>query len=170
MRVRAVVVNYNGGTEVLAAVRSVLASDWPADDLEVVVVDNGSTDGSTAAIEAQLPQVRLVRSPSNLGYPGINQVIDDLTDVDAVLVVNPDTTVAADCLSLLAAALQADPGVGAACPRILLQGGYREAVLSLDGPDRAALDLVDLAHRRPVAPHRTAGAPSLAPRGGLVAR
>ena len=142
MKVRAVIVNYNGGAEVIAGLRSVLASDWPAADLDVVVVDNGSTDGSPAAIEAALPKVRLHRSPGNLGYPAINQVVTDLTGVDAVLIVNPDTVLAPDGIALLAQALDADPGVGAACPRILLEGSYREAVLSLDGPPRASLDLL----------------------------
>ncbi len=139
-RVRAVVVNYGGGEEVLACVRSLLASGWP--DLEVVVVDNGSTDGSPERIERELPEVRLLRSPANLGYPGLNQALEDLTGVDAVLVLNPDAVLEDGCVQALAAALDADPGVGAACPLILLDGGYREVRLALDGPARAGLDLL----------------------------
>ena len=139
-RVRAVVVNYNGGDEVLTCLRSLLASRWS--DLEVVVVDNGSVDGSPARIERELPEVRLFRSPGNLGYPAINQVVEDLTGVDAVLVLNPDAVVEPDCLALLAEALEADPDLGAACPLILLDGAYREVRIGLDGPARASLDLL----------------------------
>lgn len=138
-RVRAVVVNYNGGDEVLGCLRALLASRW--ERLEVVVVDNGSTDGSAERI-AGLDGVRLLRSPSNLGYPGLNAAIRDLTGVDAVLIVNPDAVVAPDCLARLAAALDDDPGLGAACPRILLDGRYREVRFGLDGPPRASLDLL----------------------------
>jgi GT2 family glycosyltransferase len=143
MRIRAVVVNYNGGDEVLACLRALQDSDGV--DLEVVVVDNGSADGSPERIEASLPTVRLVRSPSNLGYPAINNVTNDLTGVDAVAIINPDTVVAPDCLSRLAAALEAEPSIGAACPRILLDGAYREIhisashdveLLALDGAAR----------------------------------
>lgn len=144
-RVRAVVVNYGGGEEVLACVRGLLASTLPdGGTLEVVVVDNGSVDGSPERIEAELPQVRVHRSPGNLGYPAINQVVRDLTGVDAVLVVNPDAVVEPDCLLHLVAALDADPGVGAACPLLLLDGHYRQVVLHLDGPPRASLDLLDV--------------------------
>ncbi|MCA1713191.1 MAG: glycosyltransferase, partial [Actinobacteria bacterium] len=142
MRVRAVVVNYNGGDEVLGSLRALLASTGV--ELEVVLVDNGSWDGSPERVEAELPDVRVHRSPGNLGYPGINQVVQDLTDVDAVAIVNPDAVVAPDCLSLLACALDADPGVGAACPLILLDGAYREVRIGLDGSARASLDLLDV--------------------------
>ncbi len=139
-RVRAVVVNYNGGEEVLACLRALLASDGPP--LEVVLVDNGSVDGSPERVEAELPAVRLLRSPGNLGYPGLNQALDDLSGVDAVLVVNPDAVVEPGCLPALVAALDADPGLGAACPLIRLDGRYREVRLGLDGPPRAAVDLL----------------------------
>ncbi len=139
-RVRAVVVNYGGGDEVVACVRSLLASDW--DDLDVVVVDNGSTDGSPERIERELPAVRVFRSPGNLGYPALNQVVEDLTGVDAVLVLNPDAVVEPGALRALAAALDADRKVGAACPLILLDGAYREVRLTLDGPPRACVDLL----------------------------
>jgi GT2 family glycosyltransferase len=139
---RAVVVNFNGGPELLDGLRALLASDWEAGRLEVVVVDNGSTDGSLQRVEAELPQVRVVRSPGNLGYPAINQVAEDLDGVDLLAVVNPDAVVEADCLRLLAAALDDDPGLGAACPLILLEGDYREVTLSLDGPPRTSLDLL----------------------------
>jgi len=140
MRIRAVVVNYNGGDEVIACLHALLASE--VDDLEVVVVDNGSIDGSAERVAA-LSGVRLVRSPGNLGYPAINQVVEDLTAVDAVAIINPDAVVGPDCLALLAAALD-DPHVGAACPLILLDGAYREIRFSLDGAPRASLDLLTI--------------------------
>jgi GT2 family glycosyltransferase len=142
MKIRAVVVNFNGGDEVLAGLRALLASEVDA-ALEVVVVDNASTDGSAERIEAELPQVQVFRSPGgNVGYPGINQVIRDLSGVDLVAVVNPDAVVAPDCLQLLADALAKDSGLGAACPLILLEGDYREIHVALDGQPRASLELL----------------------------
>ena len=134
MRVRAVVCNFNGGAEVLACLAALTGLH------EVVVVDNGSTDGSDAAVE-RLPGVRLIRSPGNLGYPGLNQAMTDLDGVDAVLVVNPDAVVEPSCVDALVQALDDDPGVSAACPRILLEGAYRSLVLHVEGP-RPSLDLL----------------------------
>jgi GT2 family glycosyltransferase len=144
MRIRAVVVNYNGGDEIRGCLRALLASERLPDDLEVVVVDNGSVDGSPEWIEAELPQVRLFRSPGNLGYSAINQVVDDLTGVDAVAIVNPDAEVAPDCLAGLAAELADDPRLGAACPLIVLAGDYREVHVGLDLPPGGSLDLLDV--------------------------
>ena len=138
--IRTVVVNFNSA-EILTSLRALLASDLDQPH-DVVVVDNGSTDGSPERIAAELPQVRLVRSPRNLGYPGLNQVLRDLSGVDAVAIVNPDAVVAPDCLKRLFAELEADPGLGAACPLILLEGDYREARFSVDGTDRASVELV----------------------------
>jgi GT2 family glycosyltransferase len=142
MRIRAVVVNYNGGDDVLACLRALLSSDFPAGSLEVVVVDNGSVDGSIERIRSELSDVRIVQSPANLGYPAINQVVEDLAGIDAVAIVNPDAVVDPDCLSRLAAALDADPRLGAACPRIVLDGSYRDVRLGLDGSPRESLDLI----------------------------
>ena len=134
MKVRAVVCNYDGGAEVLACLSALAGVD------EVVVVDNGSTDGSEVAV-GRLPGVRLIRSPRNLGYPGLNQAMTDLTGVDAVLVVNPDAVVEPGCVDALVQALQDDPGLAAACPRILLDGAYRSLVLRVRGR-RPSLDLL----------------------------
>lgn len=139
-RLRVVVVTYEGGPELLTCLRACLASRWPG-PVEVVLVDNGSRDGSVAAVQRALPQVRVITSPGNVGFPGANQALTDLAGVGAVALVNPDAVVAPDCLALLGEALAADPRRGAACPRILLQGRYREVRFGVSGSDRAALDL-----------------------------
>ena len=140
---RAVVVNYNGGDMVAASLRSVLAA-WPAEELDLVMIDNGSTDGSLERVEAELPEVRVVRSPGNLGYPAINQATNDLSGVDLVAIVNPDVVLEPACLKALSGALEADSELGAACPRILLEGEFREVQLSVDGLPGTLVDLVEV--------------------------
>ena len=66
--VSVVVVNWNGGTEVVECIRTVFAQSRPAD--EVIIVDNASTDGSREAIESTFPTARLVRSETNRGFGG----------------------------------------------------------------------------------------------------
>ena len=117
-RVRVVVLNFNGGELVVRAVASILESTTTA-TLDVVVVDNASTDGSAEQVEARFPTVRVVRSPRNTGFPANNLALRDLADVDFVALVNPDAFVEPDWLDPLVAALRDDPQLGAACPLLL---------------------------------------------------
>ena len=66
--VTVVVVNWNGYEDTRRCLRSLGALEY--EPLHVVVVDNGSTDGSAARIESEFADVELVRSPRNLGFAG----------------------------------------------------------------------------------------------------
>ena len=115
-----IVLNFNGGEMVLRAIASVLDTRWPAGALEVVLVDNASTDGSADRVVSQFPAVRVVRSSRNVGFPANNLAMDDLTGIDYVALVNPDAFVDAGWLAPLVDALREDERAGAACPLMLL--------------------------------------------------
>ena len=121
--VRCVVVNFNGGDLVAACVDSLLAEASPDVAVQVVVVDNASVDGSADRLVATHgDRVYLVRNASNEGYVAANagmHAIDGLPDPDHVALVNPDATLEPGCLAALVAALDADPGAGAAAPCML---------------------------------------------------
>ncbi|MDQ6725218.1 MAG: glycosyltransferase family 2 protein [Actinomycetota bacterium] len=129
--VRVVVVNYNGGDLTLACLRSVLRTEWPPERLDVVMVDNGSTDGVSAAVAAELPAVRIVDAGANLGFAGgCNLALADMDGVDHVALLNNDATVDPGWLAPLVDALTADPTVGAACPKILFADRFVDVGLS----------------------------------------
>ena len=117
--VRLVVLNYNGGGHVLRCLEHLQRIDWPNDHLEIVVVDNDSRDGSDRRIEESFDRVRLVRTERNLGFPGNNRALKDLDSITYVGLVNNDAFVEPGWLVPLAAALTGDPGLGAACPKIV---------------------------------------------------
>jgi GT2 family glycosyltransferase len=117
--VRVIVLNFNGGEMVQRAVASVLHSRWPAGALEVVLVDNASSDGSADRVAALFPVVRVIRSSFNAGFPANNLAMDDLAGVDFVALVNPDAFVEPDWLGPLVDTLGNDAGLGAACPLML---------------------------------------------------
>ena len=140
--VRAVVVNYEGGDLALACVRSLLATDWPGDRLEVVLVDNASHDGVAEVLERDLPDVRVVRSTTNRGFAGgCNLAMTDLGETAYVALVNNDATVEPGWLEPLVASLQDDAALGAACPKILLAGRFRDVSLRVPTVRRAGRDL-----------------------------
>lgn len=131
-RVRVVVVDYNGGDLTLDCLRSLVATDWPADALELVLVDNASPQPVIDRVVTELPSVRVIRAAENLGFgAGCNLGLHDLDAIDFVALVNNDATVPADWLAPLVDAF-ADPHIGAACPKILFRDRYHE--IALDAP------------------------------------
>lgn len=114
----AVVVNWNGGGVVLEAVESLLAQDLPG--LEVVVVDNASEDGSPAAIEARFgAQVRLLRSPRNVGWGAGNNLGIRASQAPYVVLLNSDAVAEPGCVRELVAAAEARPRAGMVAAKVL---------------------------------------------------
>ena len=129
-RVRAVVVNYNGGDLTLECLRRLRATEWLRDCFEVVLVDNASSDDVVDRTRAEWPDVKIIASDRNLGFAGgCNLALRDLHNVDAVALVNSDVLVERGWLAPLARALGHNPKVGAACPKILFASRFREVEL-----------------------------------------
>ena len=116
-----VVVNWNGRHLLDACLTSVF-EQHPAPD-RVIVVDNGSTDGSLAHLRTRWPQVVALDAASNLGFSGGNNLgIRDALAAGAeyVLLLNNDAQLLPGALGeLLAGLLEAGPAVWAAAPKIL---------------------------------------------------
>ena len=113
----AVVVNYEAGELLTVCVRSLFADD-SAGPPEVVVVDNGSTDGSITALRAALPDVRVVTAGRNLGYAAAANVGIAATAAPVVAVCNPDLDVVPGTGAAMVARLDAEPDLAALGPRI----------------------------------------------------
>jgi len=119
-RVGIVIVNWNLADDTLACLDSVWGMSYP--NFEVVVVDNGSTDGSVERIAAAHPQTAQIANEENLGFAaGANRGIDWALGQGCayVLVLNSDTTVAPDLLDPMVAAGETDARIGILSPRIL---------------------------------------------------
>jgi len=118
-RVGIVILNWNRRQETLDCLASLGRLEYP--DYEIVVVDNGSEDGSAAAIAERQPAVTLIQAQSNLGFAvGNNLGLEYLrrTRAGYFLLLNNDTEVAPDFLLRLVQAAEADPRVGAVGPTI----------------------------------------------------
>ena len=105
-----VVPAYNEEAGIVAAVKSLAASDYPG--VEVCVVDDGSTDATAALVDGLgLPNVHLLRQP-NQGKPAALNAGISSTHGEIVVMVDGDTLFESDTLSHLVQPF-ADPGVGA---------------------------------------------------------
>ncbi|HEY3094086.1 MAG TPA: glycosyltransferase family 2 protein [Vicinamibacterales bacterium] len=118
----AVLVNYNAGAELERALRSI-SDELAGHPWEAVVVDNASTDGSSAAVEAFAANVRLMSNSANVGFArGVNQGLA-ATKAPFVLIMNPDCRLMAGAIAALRAVLDAHPPCAIAGPRILNPDG-----------------------------------------------
>lgn len=85
---------------------------------EILVIDNASTDGSIEMVEQEFPEVKLIKSPRNLGFAGANNLGIRNASGPLLAFINSDVTVHTGCLQQLAAVLQADPRVGLVGPKV----------------------------------------------------
>jgi GT2 family glycosyltransferase len=116
MRLWAVVVNYRTAADTIACAGALTTVD------QLVVVDNGSDDGSVAALRAALPSARILETGVNLGFSGgcnagIRCALAD--GAERVLLVNSDARVSADCVARLGRLLDERPAVGIVAPAIV---------------------------------------------------
>ena len=116
--VAAVVLNYNGKKVTLETLESLSQMDYPRVDL--VVVDNGSTDGSWEAVAEAFPAVTQVKVEENHGISyGVNHGLRHAMerDYDYVLLLNNDIEVAPDMLTEMVKVAETDPSIGCVGPK-----------------------------------------------------
>ncbi len=132
-RVAVLVVNFNT-IDVLGRCLATLAPGQES-GLEVVVVDNGSADGSPGMVRRDFGWVTLLETGANLGFGGGVNRGAATTAREFLLVLNPDCFVEPDSIVILAGRLAEDPNLGFAGPRIDLgSGAVDHAALRAD-PD-----------------------------------
>jgi N-acetylglucosaminyl-diphospho-decaprenol L-rhamnosyltransferase len=94
--------------------------DW---EVEILVVDNASTDGSSEMVRDEFPQIRLVANDENRGFTAANNQGLALSQGRYLLLLNPDTEIVGDALAAMIGYMQANSEVGALGPRLLNPDG-----------------------------------------------
>jgi N-acetylglucosaminyl-diphospho-decaprenol L-rhamnosyltransferase len=117
-----VIVSWNARDLLKACLRAVFDTlDVPR--TEVIVVDNGSDDGSVEMVRAHFPQVRLIENRQNLGFARANNQAIIGSRGRYVLLLNSDTEVKPGALSKMVRFLDTHPNVGIVGPRLLNTDG-----------------------------------------------
>ncbi len=121
-RVGVLIVNYNAGPWLERGLERLTGNSSGA--LDVVVVDNGSTDGSLDALSGM--HLRIDRAGANLGFgAGMNRAAGR-TDRELLLLLNPDAELAADDLLRLVAELDAHPDAVLVSGRVVDEHGREQ--------------------------------------------
>jgi GT2 family glycosyltransferase len=97
---------------------------------EVVVVDNGSTDGSQQMLREQFPDVQIIQNDSNVGLGKASNQGIEATQAPFVLLLNNDTIVNGPSLDALIDFMASTPDAGAAGGRLLNEDGSFQAAFN----------------------------------------
>ncbi|MEM4523399.1 MAG: glycosyltransferase family 2 protein [Nitrososphaeria archaeon] len=89
-KVSVIIVNWNGGVLLHQCLKSVLTSNYPKDKLEVIVIDNASTDGSDEICQLEFPEIILIKNKENLGFCEGNNIGITKSTGDIVILLNND--------------------------------------------------------------------------------
>jgi N-acetylglucosaminyl-diphospho-decaprenol L-rhamnosyltransferase len=135
--VTVVVVTFNARQH-LHAMLSSLEAEAQDRSVTIIVVDNGSTDGTVEYLQDQAP-VRLIEQ-SNTGFAhGVNRGITAAPDGDDILVLNPDVVLMPGALARLRSCLADETDVGIAVPRLVDEHGVTLPSLRRDPSIRGTL-------------------------------
>ena len=110
-----IIVNWNTRQDLLECLDSVFANPTAA-EMEVIVVDNASTDGSAEAVASTYPRVKLIRSSENMGFAKANNHAAALSTSRYWLMLNPDTLVHPGAIDRLLQYMAEHPDVAAVGP------------------------------------------------------
>jgi len=113
-----IIPNWNGAHHLSVCLEAL--RDQTHSSLEVILVDNGSTDGSQELVATQYPEVRLVALERNLGLTGGNNAGFRAARGEVLISLNNDTEVAPGFVEALVGALVDHPEAGMAAAKMLL--------------------------------------------------
>ncbi len=116
-----VIVNYNGRVFLEPCLTSLSAQTYT--DHEVIVVDNGSTDGSVEFLEENFPDIHLIRLKENLGFAGGTNAGILAASGEYIMTLNNDTRLEPDCLAELASVMNSSDTIGMCASKMLFPDG-----------------------------------------------
>lgn len=118
-RVLIIIVNWNGRDDLIELLASIKNLNYPKDNYKIMVIDNGSSDGSQTAISQSFPDAYLLENKRNIGYvKAVNQGIANSLNmaVDYIWIFNNDVTVEENSLKILVEVGQTDEKIGVIAP------------------------------------------------------
>ncbi|MGI4750231.1 MAG: glycosyltransferase family 2 protein, partial [Janthinobacterium lividum] len=116
-KVAVVILNWNGLKYLQTYLPSVAASLYP--NLEIILGDNGSTDGSVEFVRANFPSVKTVLNDQNYGFTGgYNRVLSQV-QADYFILLNSDVEVVPNWIEPVITLMESDELIAAAAPKIL---------------------------------------------------
>ncbi len=147
----AVVLAWNNYSDTRECLQTLSTSDYP--NLQIILVDNGSEDGTPEHVRQDFPNISIIENGQNLGVPagyniGFKRALK--AGADYVLMLNNDVSIPSDMLTALVKIAEDDPETGIVMPKILYYGSDSD-VWSSGGKYRAFPPAILMTDKKPAA-------------------
>ncbi|MDA8098862.1 MAG: glycosyltransferase family 2 protein [Nitrospiraceae bacterium] len=118
--VSVIIVNWNGKHLLDECLQAVLEQTYR--DIEILLVDNGSRDGSAEYVRSRYPAISVVALPDNRGFTGGNIAGYDRAKGAYIVLLNNDASLCRDWIERMVETLESDAAVGFCASKILIAG------------------------------------------------
>ena len=119
-----IIVSYNTANLTVKCVKHALASSGiDKDQLEIIVVDNNSSDNTVSLLKKSYPDIKVISSPKNLGFGGGNNLGVKSALGEYLLLLNTDAFLNTDSLSKLVTVLDKNKSILAVAPKLIYEDG-----------------------------------------------
>ena len=126
-KVCVIILTWNHKKDVIVTVESVLKSDTKGISMQILLIDNGSADGTPDEVEKLFPKVKIIRNSENLGFAEGNNVGMKYAfkkGFDYIALLNDDTIVDKNLIRNIVSEHEKCPDAGAISPKIYFAKGY----------------------------------------------
>jgi len=124
-KIAILIVSYNGRVDLSECLSSLTRDSYESIDQYIYVVDNASNDGSIEYLEANWPHIHIIKSETNTGFSGGNNIgwnaiRFDIPDIDYLMLLNQDTIASRNFLEPLIEVMEHHQNVGSVQPLLKL--------------------------------------------------
>ncbi len=117
-----IIVSYNTSDLLRKCLKSIDAA-CRKEEMEVIVVDNDSSDDSAIMVETEYPRVKLIANEDNKGFAAANNQAFAVASGDYLVLINPDSVIENDALENAVGFMRENPGCGISGGLLLTEGG-----------------------------------------------
>lgn len=114
-KVSIIIVNWNQKAFLLECLNSLKSNDTYS-DMEIIVVDNASTDGSVDAIRGL--ELKIIQNTENLGFSKANNIGMEMSTGKYICLMNSDIKILPNCISIICDYMDNNPNIGMVGPQI----------------------------------------------------